>query len=199
MRRFYLISFITFILILAINSCKPSVCENKRNLFLVSENVKMINFASLKSMKRTIKYLENIACKNSETALPIIYFDSKKSKIVDHASRNTFSLGIEPPPCGNIDFEYDFDKILEINLDGNNILIEGKLMPLDSVAQYVYYQYLNYGKRKGFSDMPDGNGMWLITKMKRPISDFEPIIAELIKGYIQTAEDFCEAIFDKKE
>jgi len=40
--------------------------------------------------------------------------------------------------------------------------------------------------------------MWLITKMKRPISDFEPIIAELIKGYIQTAEDFCEAIFDKK-
>ena len=194
-RLFFLLGIIT--LIFTSYSCKRNICENQQSIFTFKDKTLEIPFDSLKSIEQYLNYMEEIYCEEGETAQPIIFFDTKKGEIVESNGRNVISLGIEPQPCVN-ELEYDFDRILEIVLDGNNILIEGDRISLDSVGQYVYYQYLNYGKRKGFSDTPQGNGIWLITEMKRPLSDFNPIINEIVKGYLETTDIYSSTFYDKK-
>ena len=194
-KLFFVLGIIT--LIFSSYSCKRNSCENQQSIFLFENKTLEIPFDSLKSIEQYLNYMEKIYCEEGETAQPIIFFDTKKGEIVESNGRNVISLGMEPQPCIN-EMEYDFDRILEIVLDGKNILIEGNRMPLDSVGQYVYYQYLNYGKRKGFSKFPMGNGIWLITEMKRPLSDFNSILNEIIKGYEEMMDIYCNTFYNKK-
>ena len=180
-----------------LSSCKSNTCDNQKSLFVIGNTTLEIPFDSLKSIRKCLSYLETTYCYNGEKAQPAFFFDVEKGEIVQSDGRNVFTIGLEPTPCVG-DLEYDFDQLLEIYLDGNNVLIEEKRMPLDSVGQYVYYQYLNYGKRKGFSSMPQGNGIWIISEMKRPVTDFNPVINEIVKGYLETADLYCDAIFSKK-
>ena len=185
--------FVAFIM----SSCKSNTCDNQKSLFVFGNTTLEIPYDSLQSIRKCLSYLETTYCYNGEKAQPAIFFDTKKGEIVQSDGRNVLTIGLEPTPCVG-DLEYDFDQLLEINLDGNNILIEEKRMPLDSIGQYVYYQYLNYGKRKGFSMNPQGNGIWIISEMKRPVTDFNPVIDEIVKGYLETAEMYSESIFGKK-
>ncbi len=177
-------------------SCKSNYCDNQKSLFTIENATLEIPYDSMVSIKQCLNYLETTYCVEGQKAQPVIFFDTKKGMIVNSIGRNILTLGLEPTPCVG-ELEYDFNRILEINLDGNNILIEGRQTPLDSVGQYVYYQYLNYGKRKGFSKSPQGNGIWLISEMNRPITDFNPIINEIVKGYIETATLYSDTFFGK--
>ena len=106
------------------------------------------------------------------------------------------TIFVEPPPCIS-DITYNFDDILEIQLDGNNILIEDKRMPLDSVAQFVVYQYLNYGRLEGFSKNPYTSGIWLITEKARPLSDFNEILGEVLRGFMDGYMYLSQSLYGK--
>lgn len=192
---FIIISVITTSLITY--SCKSDVCENQESLFVIKNSTLPIPYDSLGSIRQCLEYLETTYCYEGETAQPTIFFDTKKGQIVSSAARNVLAIGLEPTPCTG-ELEYNFNQILEINLDGNNVLIEGKRMPLDSIGQYIYYQYLNYGQRKGFSSSPQGNGIWLISEMNRPLSDLNAIINQVVKGYLETVDFYTDTFFGKK-
>ncbi|MBN2745911.1 MAG: hypothetical protein JXR34_04220 [Bacteroidales bacterium] len=196
--NFLKITLVTiFASILIISGCKPYNCSRENSLFTSNYLVKPIPFDSLASVESTLSYLQNQYCVLGDTILPAFYFNFQKNKITASSKWGSIPVLIEPIPCDLDMIEYNLNSILEINLDGNNILIEGKRMPLDSIAPYISFQYLNYGKNPKFSDFPTGNGIWLITELKRPISDLNDIIGEVLKGYHQTAQTLSYGLFGK--
>lgn len=176
--------------------CNQVKCDKMGKLFLINEYNRPIPFDSLRSVESTLNYLENQYCFQGDTLFPVFYYNIRKGEITE-SSRGAIEVSIEPVPCYS-GLEYDFNQILEIKLDGNNILIEEKRMSVDSIAQYVFYQYLNYGRLEGFSRRPEGNGIWLITEKARPMSDFNEIIGEVLLGYRQAFEYLSEGLFGKK-
>jgi len=196
MKKLFIITAFS-LAVAATTSCGRSGCANEDNLFLQSENTKVIPDSALNSIGQLLDYFQAAYCGNGETSYPVIYYDLKKQEIVSTNGRNVIPVSVEPVICAGQP-EYDFNRILEIMLDGNNILVEGIRMPADSIPQYVYYQYLSFGKKTGFSQSPQGNGIWLISEIQRPVKDFNKIIGRIIRGYIETAGIFCDAIYDKK-
>ena len=190
-------AFLFFVLAITLGACTSNSCPNQDQLFLASDDYKPVPADSLKTYRSFINYLEQSYCIENETKLPVIFFDLKKRLIAPAPGKNIIPVSIEPPLCEG-DFKFEFDKILEIVLDGNNLSIEGKRMSVDSIPQYVYYQYLSFGLIKGFSRKPQGNGIWIISELDRPMSDFNPLIDKVISGYLFTAERLGESLFDKK-
>lgn len=186
-----------FIIILSsiISSCHRNECDRISNMYLLSEDVLPIPFDSMASVESTLNYLQFKYCFENEKALPVIYYNLSKEKITE-SKKGAITFSLEPVPCFE-QLEFDFDRILEINLDGNNLLIEDERLPLDSIPQYIYYQYLNYGKLKGFSQMPEGNGIWVITEKARPLSDLNPIIGKILKGYHESFELLSKGLTGK--
>ncbi len=196
--NFLRIALVTFFATtLIISGCKPYKCSRENSLFTSNYLVKPIPFDSLSSVKSTLSYLHNSYCVGRDTLLPAFYFNFQKNKISSSSRWGAIPVLLEPVPCDLERIEYDLNSILEINLDGNNILIEGKRVPLDSITTYITYQYLNYGRREGFSEYPTGNGIWLITELNRPISDLNDIIGEVLKGYHQTSQTLSYGLFGK--
>jgi hypothetical protein len=186
----------TISLIFVFRGCEKITCQKETEIYTLGPESLPIPFDSLHSLGSTLEYLGQTYCGNHESRLPLVYFNLKAEKFVSSPKKG-LPVNIEPAPCA-MEIEYEFDNILEIHLDGNNILIEEKRMPLDSVGQYVYYQYMNYGERKGFSQSPDGNGIWLITEKARPLADLAPILARVLRGYKETLEFVASNLYGKE-
>lgn len=179
-------------------SCDRLACDRISTIYTNGNDLSKtleIPFDSLKTIGSTLNYFENEYCGLNQEKMPILFFNLSKNKIVKSAG-NAMPVFIEPTPCNGTP-EYDFNQILEINLDGNNVLVEDKRIPIDSIPQYVYYQYLNYGARPGFSRQPEGNGIWLITERARSMSDFNEIIGAVLTGYRESIEFLSKALFGK--
>lgn len=194
-KPFLYIAFIS-ILGLSLNSCSSKYCKPEQEIFTLSHQLKPIPMDSLTTVKSALAYLNDSYCVHATLALPCIYFDTEIGEIVEKPNRNTLTIGIEPTPCYD-DLQYDFNNILEIQLDGKNLMIEGFRYEEDSIPAFIRKQYLNYGKEAGFSKSPNGNGIWLITEWERSIKDLNPILAKIIQGYQEMAEYFSQSVFGK--
>lgn len=182
----------------ALQSCSSSMSDREKSAFSTAANGYIVDIENINTIAKLDSFFYESHCNKEFGKWPMILFDYSKKEITSKENANTVALSVEPPPCPHIDFVYDFDRILEIEVEGNNVKIEGKLLPLDSIPSYIYLQYLNYGKAKGYSKMPLGNGIWIIGDMNRPISDFNPVIEKVVDGYLLTINAFSDAIIDKK-
>ncbi len=183
---------------LLLQSCHEGLSDREKSLFSTEVNGYIVNIDNVNTIAKLDSFFYVSHCEKEFGKWPMILFDFSEKKLTSHENSNTVALSVEPAPCPHVNFEYNFDRILEIELDGNNVKIEGKLSHLDSIPQFVFKQYLSYGKIKGFSSIPLGNGIWIIGDMNRPLTDYNPVIDKIVEGYLSTVNLYSDAIMGKK-
>jgi len=181
-------------------SCQKSIyTEREKALFQGPFFGNDISIDSLKTLEDLLINFDQIYCeKKSQSKWPIMYFDVQKGELVNpQKGENIIALGIEPSPCPDLAFEYDFSRILEIVKDGYNLEVEDMRIEPDSLTKYVEMQYLNYGKKPNFSTDPSNNGIWLISNKDDKLSNLNPYLAQIIDGYVLMAQKYAEIQYHK--
>lgn len=154
---------------------------------------------SISTLGDLVVYFDHLYCgAQAEDKWPILYFDLKEKKLVNpQEGRDILAMGIEPSPCSNVMFKYDFTRILEVVKDGYNLEVEGQRIEPDSLTAFIALQYLNYGENPLYSTDPKSNGIWLITNKDDKMSNLNNYISQIIGGYIQMAKKYSELQFHK--
>jgi len=186
--------------LISITSCQNSIySERERVLFMNPIFGHDVVLDSLETLEDLIVYFDRIYCEDkSADKWPVLYFDVEANKLVNPSyAKNILALGIEPSPCPNLMFDYDYSRILEVVKDGYNLEVEEQRVELDSLSEYVSKQYLNFGAYPMYSPGPENNGIWLITNKDDKLSNLNGYIAQLIKGYVIMANQYATIVFKK--
>ena len=189
-----------FIILLFFTSCqKPIFSDREKELFVNPVFGEEIHLDSIITLEDFIVHLDNIYCENhSVDKWPILYFDLKNKKLVNPSQgKNILRIGIEPSPCPNLMFEYDFSRILEIVKDGYNLEVEEQRIEPDSLTQYISKQYLNFGANPMYSASPENNGIWLITNKDDKLENLNKYIGQILEGYVIMANQYAMIVYKK--
>ncbi len=181
-------------------SCEKSIYdEREKALFLAPYHGHDIAIDSLKTLEDLVSYFDKIYCEEKTAdKWPVMYFDLQKKVLVNpQQGKNILAIGIEPSPCPDMIFEYDFSHILEIVKDGYNLEVEGTRIEPDSLTGYISRQYLNFGKNPKYAPSPDNNGIWLITKKDDNLVNLNKYIAQIIEGYVEMANKYANMKYHK--
>ena len=183
-----------------ITSCQNSIySERERVLFMNPVFGHDVVIDSLETLEDLVVYFDKIYCEDKTAKQwPVLYFDVATNKLVNPSyEKNILAIGIEPSPCPNLMFEYDYSRILEVVKDGYNLEVEEQRVEPDSLTKYVSKQYLNFGANPMYSPDPENNGIWLITNKDDKLSNLNEYIAQLIKGYTIMANNYAMITFKK--
>ena len=181
-------------------SCERSIYdEREKALFTSPIFGQDVVIDSLETIEDLVSYFDKIYCEEKTAdKWPVMYFDLQKKTLVNpQHGKNILAIGIEPSPCPDMMFEYDFTRILEIVKDGYNLEVEGIRVEPDSLTKYVSKQYLNFGKNPKFSPAPNNNGIWLITKKDDKLTNLNNYIAQIIDGYVLMANKYASIQYNK--
>ncbi len=184
-----------------ITSCEKSIyTERERSLFITPIFDHDVNLDSINTLFDIVVYFDQIYCEdNSAEKWPVLYFDLEKKEIVNpQQGKNILAIGIEPSPCSDMIYEYDFSRILEVVKDGYNLEVEQERIEIDTLYNFVTLQYLNYGKDYRFSADPLNNGIWLIADKNDKLDDLNIYIAQLIEGFVQMAQQYAQIEYGKR-
>lgn len=198
MKTSFFISSIFVLLFLT--SCQKSVFSDREKELFISPNFGEVLYPdSLKTLEGLIVHLDNIYCENhSVDKWPILYFDLEHKKMVNPSQgRNIIPIGIEPSPCPNLMFEYDFSRILEVVKDGYNLEVEEQRIEPDSLTNYISKQYLNFGTNPKYSPSPENNGIWLITNKDDKLEKLNKYIWQILDGYVIMANQYAMIVYRK--
>ena len=183
-----------------LSSCNNQIySDREKSLFVNPIFGHHVSLDSIKTIEDLVAYFDKIYCEeSSENKWPILYFDLEKKILVNPADgKNILAIGIEPAPCPDVMFQYDYSRILEIVKDGYNIAVEEVRIEPDSVAPYISKQYLNYGKDPKYSLDPASNGIWFITNKDDELANLNKYIAQVIEGYVQMIQEYSNQQFEK--
>lgn len=198
MKRNYL--FIIILGLFLLSSCEKSIyTEREKSLYMTPIFGHDVDLDSVQTLYDLVVYFDKIYCEEqAEDKWPILYFDLKNKELVNpQKGKNILAFGIEPSPCPDLMFEYDFTRILEIVKDGYNLEVEEDRVEVDSLNQYISLQYLNYGKDYRFGPDPEGNGIWLITDENDELKGLNKYLAQIIEGYKNMAQEYANLNFHK--
>jgi len=198
MKTLYFISSI--ILLLFLTSCQKSIfSEREKSLFISPVFGEDLNIDSLRTLEDLIVHLDNIYCENHTVdKWPVLYFDLEYKKLVNPSQgKNVIPIGIEPSPCPNLMFEYDFSRILEVVKDGYNLEVEEQRIEPDSLTKYISKQYLNFGTDPKYSPSPENNGIWLITNKDDKLENLNKYIWQILDGYVIMANQYAMIVYKK--
>lgn len=183
-----------------LSSCEKSIySEREKSLFMTPTFGHNVNLDSVQTIYDLVVYFDRTYCEEkSEDKWPILYFDLEKKELVNaQKGKNILAFGIEPSPCPDFVFEYDFTRILEVVKDGYNLEVEEDRIEVDSLNQYVSLQYLNYNRDYRFSHDPESNGIWLITDENDELKSLNKYIAQILEGYKNMAHEYALINFQK--
>ena len=188
--------------VLVFTSCEgPKYSEREQLLFINPYFGYDVEVDSLETLGDLVVYLDEIYCEiKLADKWPVLYFDVERGEVVSPiytGKRNILALGIEPSPCPEVMFEYDYSRILEVVKDGYNLEVEEQRIEPDSLTKYVSMQYLNYGKNSMFSPSPQNNGIWLITNKDDKLSNLNDYIRQLIDGYVIMANQYALLTYEE--
>jgi len=181
-------------------SCEKNIYdEREKALFTSPIFGHDVVLDSLQTLDDLISYFDRIYCEDKTVEKwPIMYFDLQNKILVNpQHGTNILAIGIEPSPCSDLVFEYDFSRILEVVKDGYNLEVENIRIEPDSLTNYVSKQYLNFGKNPKFSPSPENNGIWLISKKDDKLTNLNNYIAQLIDGYVIMAHKYAQIQYGK--
>lgn len=194
--------FWSVFLIVLLGSCgrQSEFSEREKALFTSDIYAYNIPIDSLNTLEDLIVYLDDIYCEHSRAKKwPLLYYNLENNRLTNPPAKgNTIAFGIEPSPCSNMMFEYDFSRILEIVKDGYNIEVEGERIEPDSLQNYISLQYLNFGKDKKYSSDPVNNGIWLITNKDDKLDKLNKYIGQILRGYVHMANEYSQLKYGKK-
>jgi len=186
--------------LLFFSSCQKAIYnEREKSLFMAPFYGQDIVLDSISTIKDLTDYFDKIYCE-TKTAdkWPVLYFDLEKKELVNPCEgKNILAMGIEPSPCGDVELEYDFSRILEIVKDGYNIEVEGIRIEPNNLSKYIALQYLNYGQDAKYSPNPRHNGIWLISDKDDSLKNLNKYIAQIIDGYVKMADQYAEINYEK--
>jgi hypothetical protein len=183
-----------------LSSCEKGIyTEREKSLFINPIFGQDIVLDSINTLGDLTSYFDRIYCTDkSADKWPILYFDLEKRELINpKQGKNILAMGIEPSPCPDLIFEYDFTLILEIVKDGYNIEVEEERIEPDSLFKYIPLQYLNYGEYSKYSPYPENNGIWLISNKDDKLSNLNKYIAQIIDGFVQMAKQYAQINFGK--
>ena len=186
--------------LLLISACQNTIySEREKSLFINPVFANDISLDTIHTLQDLIVAFDKIYCEDkSADKWPVLYFDLEQKKLVNpKAGKNIIALGIEPSPCPDIMFEYDYSRILEVVKDGYNLEVEEQRIEPDSLTAFVSKQYLNFGKDPMYSPDPRSNGIWLITNKDDKLSNLNEYIAQLIDGYVIMARQYSIVYYKK--
>jgi len=197
MKRFLI--FIFPLMLLMASCSKPELNEREKALFLAPVFGYDIYLDSIQTLEDLIFYFDNIYCEHHEVKKwPVMYFDLEQNKLVNPSQgENILALGIEPSPCPDLMFEYDYSRILEILKDGYNLEVEEVRIEPDSLTPYISKQYLNFGKDPKYSPDPANNGIWLISNKDDKLENLNKYLAQIIRGYVAMAREYALMTYGK--
>ena len=192
--------FLGFIVLVFASSCKQSIYnEREQELFLGPNFGYDVNIDSLQTLEDLLVYFDKVYCEDkSANQWPILYFDLENKKLVNPSHEtNILAIGIEPSPCSDVMFEYDYSRILEVVKDGYNLEVEEQRIEPDSLTKYVSKQYLNFAANPMYSPSPENNGIWLITNKDDKLGNLNDYIGQLVEGYIIMAHQYALIVYKK--
>jgi hypothetical protein len=187
------------LLLLYACSFEPEFSEREKALFTAPVFGYDIRIDSLETLEDLIFYFDKIYCEHHEVKKwPVLYFDLDENKLVNpQEGKNILSIGIEPSPCPDVMFEYDYTRILEVLKDGYNLEVEETRIEPDSLTPYISKQYLNFGKDPKYSSDPAHNGIWLISNKDDKLENLNKYLAQIIRGYVLMAREYSLMTYGK--
>jgi len=194
------IILIAVLALLLFSSCKKTIySEREKSLFINPVFGNDISLDTIHRLEDLIIVFDRIYCEDkSADKWPVLYFDMEQKEWVNpKTGKNIIALGIEPSPCPDMMFEYDYSRILEVVKDGYNLEVEEVRVEPDSLTSYISKQYLNYGKDPVYSASPADNGIWLITNKDDKLTNLNKYIAQIIDGYVIMARQYSLIHYQK--